>query len=139
AFPCFDQPDLKANFGLTLTAPQSWKLISNTESYPAAILDRPLPSPTLQRTQFRLTDPLSTYQFAFAAGEFTEFKDDASPYKTHLYVRQSQAERARKELAEVFRINREGLSFYGRYFDHKFPFPKYDLVLIPEFAYGGME
>src|ERR1041384_6700968 len=56
-----------------------------------------------------------------------------------LYVRQSQAERARKELPEVFRINREGLNFYGRYFDHKFPFPKYDLVLIPEFAYGGME
>ncbi|MFL6209615.1 MAG: M1 family metallopeptidase [Pyrinomonadaceae bacterium] len=139
AFPCFDQPDLKANFSLTLTAPHRWKLISNTESYPAAILDRPLPYPTLQRTQFRLTDPISTYQFAFAAGEFAEFKDDASPYKTHLYVRQSQVERARKELSEVFRLNREGLNFYWRYFDRQFPFPKYDLVLIPEFAYGGME
>ncbi|MGB8507294.1 MAG: M1 family aminopeptidase, partial [Pyrinomonadaceae bacterium] len=44
-----------------------------------------------------------------------------------------------KELAEVFRLNRESLKFYETYFDYKFPFPKYDLVIIPEFAYGGME
>ncbi len=133
AFPCFDQPDLKARFQLDVGTLTAWTVVTNTNFQ---TLTR---SGTNSYWRFRETQPLSTYQFAFAAGEFTEFTDEASPYKTHLYVRQSQAERARKELAEVFRLNREGLNFYGRYFDRKFPFPKYDLVLIPEFAYGGME
>jgi aminopeptidase N len=54
-------------------------------------------------------------------------------------VRRSKAERARKELPEVLRINREGVKFFEDYFAHEFPFPKYDLVVIPEFAYNGME
>jgi aminopeptidase N len=143
AFPCFDQPDLKARFHLTVTAPDHWRVISNTavEKWETDdfIVLKPGQPASLNTFHFYETDPISTYQFAFAAGEFAEFKDDVSPYKTHLYVRQSQVERARKELDEVFRLNREGLNFYGRYFARPFPFPKYDLVLIPEFAYGGME
>ena len=42
-------------------------------------------------------------------------------------------------LQEVFRLNREGVKFLEDWFDYKFPFPKYDLVLIPEFPFGGME
>src|SRR5207247_1412086 len=37
------------------------------------------------------------------------------------------------------RLKRESLRWFERYFDSRFPFPKYDLVLVPEFAYGGME
>jgi aminopeptidase N len=133
AFPCFDQPDLKARFRLRIATATAWTVISNTS---AETVTR---SGTNSLWQFGETEPLSTYQFAFAAGEFAEFKDEASPYKTHLYVRQSQVARARKELAEVFRLNREGLNFFARYFAYKFPFSKYDLVLVPEFAYGGME
>jgi aminopeptidase N len=137
AFPCFDQPDMKARFKLSVKAPAQWKVVSNTAAGPGL-------SPTGERgdpltTAFPETEPISTYQFAFAAGPFEEFKDDASPYKTRLFVRRSKAERARKELAEVLRINREGVRFFEDYFGHKFPFPKYDLVLVPEFAYGGME
>ena len=40
---------------------------------------------------------------------------------------------------EVFRLNREGVKFLEDWFDYKFPFPKYDLVLLPEFPFGGME
>ncbi len=145
AFPCFDQPDLKARFTLRVTAPESWRVISNTIANINAEFDETsggLPQSPPQGMLwhwFRETEPLSTYQFAFAAGPFTEFKDDASPYGTRLFVRKSKAESAKKELAEVFRLNRESLKFYEGYFDYKFPFPKYDLVLVPEFAYGGME
>ncbi|MDQ5838336.1 MAG: M1 family aminopeptidase, partial [Acidobacteriota bacterium] len=144
-FPCFDQPDLKARFTLKVTAPQEWKVISNTEGAALSEFDetsggRPTSPPKGMLWHFfKETEPLSTYQFAFAAGPFAEFKDDASPYQTRLFVRKSKAERARKELAEVFRLNRDGLKFFEGYFGHKFPFPKYDLVLVPEFAYGGME
>ncbi|HYY96689.1 MAG TPA: M1 family aminopeptidase [Pyrinomonadaceae bacterium] len=136
-FPCFDQPDLKARFRLELKVPGWWNVVSNTASENVLIADG-LPYPT-HKTTFLETEPLSTYQFAFAAGPFAEFRDESSPYGTRLFVRKSKAERAKKELAEVFRLNRDGLKFFEGYFGHKFPFPKYDLVLVPEFAYGGME
>jgi aminopeptidase N len=144
-FPCFDQPDLKARFTLKLTAPESWRVVSNTDAVVLSEFDETRgglpqsPPKGMLWHWFKETEPLSTYQFAFAAGPFTEFKDDSSPYATRLFVRRSKAERAKKELGEVFRLNREGLKFYEGYFGHRFPFPKYDLVLVPEFAYGGME
>ncbi|PYS81618.1 MAG: peptidase M1 [Acidobacteria bacterium] len=132
-FPCFDQPDLKARFSLNVGTLTAWNVITNT------VAETVTRSGTNSFWHFRETEPLSTYQFAFAAGPFAEFKDDASPYGTRLFVRKSKAERTKRELTEVFRLNREGLKFYEGYFGHKFPFPKYDLVLVPEFAYGGME
>jgi aminopeptidase N len=145
AFPCFDQPDLKARFKLRVNAPEAWRVVSNTESVTRRESDetpggRPQSPPAgmLWHT-FPETEPLSTYQFAFAAGPFVEFKDMASPYKSNLFVRRSKAERAKREMEEVFRINGEGVKFFEEYFGHRFPFPKYDLILIPEFAYGGME
>ncbi|HEX8558647.1 MAG TPA: M1 family aminopeptidase [Pyrinomonadaceae bacterium] len=145
AFPCFDQPDLKARFTLKVTAPDAWRVVSNTEGRALREFDdtaggRPQSPPAgMLRHAFPETEPLSTYQFAFAAGPFAELKDDASPYGTRLFVRRSKAERAKAEAQEVFRLNREGVKFFEEYFAHKFPFPKYDLVLVPEFAYGGME
>jgi len=59
--------------------------------------------------------------------------------QTIIYVRKSQAEKFRSHAAEVFRLNREGIKYLEEYFDYKFPFPKYDIVLIPEFPFGGME
>jgi len=147
AFPCFDQPDLKARFTLTVTAPSGWRIVTNTGVAEMLITQcDPVTDASATstycppvRTKFHETEPISTYVFAFAAGEFEVFDDKESPHQTRLFVRKSKAERARKELAEVFRLNREALQFFAGYFDYKFPFPKYDLVVIPEFAYGGME
>jgi aminopeptidase N len=139
AFPCFDQPDLKARFKLTVSAPSEWKVITNTERTSGSKLIVPTQSPDSSDWIFPETQPISTYLFAFAAGPFEEFKDEASPIPMRLFVRKSKAERARKELPEVFRLAREGMKFFSGYFDYKFPFPKYDQVIVPEFAYGGME
>ncbi len=143
AFPCFDQPDLKARFQLEVTAPETWKVITNTNPKEEHLRfigtgDKPSDKETM-RVLFHETEPLSTYLFAFAAGPFTEFKDETSKIPMSLFVRKSKAERARKELAEVFRLHRECLAFLAAYFDFKYPFPKYDIVIVPEFAYGGME
>jgi len=133
AFPCFDQPDLKARFTLTASAPTAWSIVSNTA---ARTVTR---SGTWSLWVFGETQPISTYVFAFAAGPFAEFRDDGSPLGTHLFVRKSKAEAARKELPEVFRLNREGVKFFEGYFARRFPFPKYDLVILPEFPFRGME
>ncbi len=138
AFPCFDQPDLKARFSLMVTAPGTWKVISNTDAVARTVTEFVNQGP-VARHSFDETEPISTYVFAFAAGPFEEFKDDASQHGTRLYVRKSKAEAARKELKEVFRLNREGIKFFEGYFARPFPFPKYDLVILPEFPFRGME
>ncbi|HYE15066.1 MAG TPA: M1 family aminopeptidase [Pyrinomonadaceae bacterium] len=137
-FPCFDQPDLKARFRLTAEVPSSWQVITNTESDGRVHMDA-TEADSFTRYRFAETEPISTYVFAFAAGPFESLRDDSSPHRTRLFVRKSRAERARKEAAEVFRLNREALKFFEGYFAHRFPFTKYDLVVIPEFAYNGME
>ncbi len=58
---------------------------------------------------------------------------------TSIYVRRSQAAKFKPHSAEVFRLIREDIKYLEGYFDYKFPWPKYDLVLIPEFPFGGME
>jgi aminopeptidase N len=58
---------------------------------------------------------------------------------TSIYVRKSQLAKFQPHAGEIFRLNREGIKFLETYFNYKFPFPKYDIVLIPEFPFGGME
>ncbi|HEY6271559.1 MAG TPA: M1 family aminopeptidase [Terriglobales bacterium] len=132
AFPCFDQPDLKARFRLELMAPVSWTVISNAapESESNQGAERRL-------TVFRETLPISTYLFAFAAGPFRRLKE--TPELPGLYVRQSRLRQAEDEAAEVQQIAAQGIGYLSDYFAQPFPFPKYDMVLIPELAYGGME
>lgn len=136
AFPCFDQPDLKANFTLDVTAPKSWKVITNTPLKQSQSSEN-----NQQRNIFLETKRLSTYLFAFAAGPFVEFVDNnpdkVAPMK--MYVRRAKQAKAQTEEKEIMRLNREGINALGDYFKYTYPFEKYDYILIPEFAYGGME
>ena len=118
--------------------------------------------PGTKTAHFQQTEPISTYLFAFAAGPFAQIEEfaketyDSSGYPPRadgdgrlnakpsvgpmrLFVRKSKEKQAYKEAAEVFRLNRECLNYLTKYFDYPYPFPKYDLVIIPEFAYRGME
>src|SRR6266704_5113452 len=132
AFPCFDQADLKGRFTLELTAPESWTVISNTAVASVAAVD------TGQRhTQFAETLPISTYLFAFATGPFRRLP--TSPGMPELYVRKSKFDRAQTEAPEVRQIAARGVQYLSDFFAQPFPFPKYDMVLIPGLAYGGME
>jgi aminopeptidase N len=154
AFPVFDQPDLKARFSLELLVPLTWRAVSNSEITSSVQVSPFGKTGSFSRFIFAETKPISTYVFAFAAGDFAEFSKsaittgnlrtyDTSPKDNELtssiYVRKSQIEKFKSHQAEVVRLNREGVKFLESYFDYKFPFPKYDLVLIPEFPFGGME
>ena len=132
AFPCFDQPDLKGRFHLELTAPENWTVISNTA------VEFQSPGGSGQRTTiFSETRPISTYLFAFAAGPFR--KAHETPGLPGLYVRQSKFQKAQEEAPEVQQVTAQGIEYLSSFFAQPFPFPKYDMVMIPGFAYGGME
>jgi aminopeptidase N len=136
-FPCFDQPDLKGRFTLALTVPSDWDAVSNA---PAAEVTA---TRAAKRVRFSATEPISTYLFAFAAGPFAtveEREDGVAPQPAaRLLVRKSRLARVQAEAHETFRLHRTALSFFADYFGFPFPFPKHDLVLVPEFPYGGME
>jgi aminopeptidase N len=136
-FPCFDQPDLKGRFALALTVPAGWEAVSNA---PAAETTAP---GTAKRVRFRATEPISTYLFAFAAGPFAvlgEREHGIAPQpEARLLVRRSREARTEREAREIFRLHRQALGFFADYFAYPFPFSKHDLVLVPEFPYGGME
>ena len=131
-FPCFDQPDLKARFQLTVAAPSQWTVLSNTAS-------------TRQSTSFGQTvnfafaetQPIPTYLFAFAAGPFVSVHPTAG--LPSVWVRKSKAPTAISEVPDVQTTAADGIKFLSTYFAQPFPFPKYEMVLIPGFAYGGME
>jgi aminopeptidase N len=130
AFPCLDQPDLKARFDLDITAPDTWTVVSNTR------IEATKPGkPGFRLTGFAETQPLPTYLFAFATGPFRAIPGEGF----RLFVRQSQFNRASPEAPEVLRIARAGVRHMAEYFHRTFPFGKYDLVLIPGFPFGGME
>jgi aminopeptidase N len=128
AFPCFDQPDLKARFTLEIEHPAGWTVIGNTDSI----------NDVGTRTRFAETRPISTYLFAFAAGPFAAVRPTL-PKEPTVYVRKSQLNRARQEAPQVQQMATRGIAYFSTYFAQPFPFAKYDLVLIPGFPFGGME
>ncbi|HVT96812.1 MAG TPA: M1 family aminopeptidase [Acidobacteriaceae bacterium] len=132
AFPCFDQPDLKGRFKLQVQAPKDWTVLSNTASTP-----QPLGFSGSAATSFEETQPIPTYLFAFAAGPFIDVHPTVG--LPHVWVRKSKAPAALAEVPEVQTTAADGIKFLSTYFAQPFPFPKYEMVLIPGFAYGGME
>ncbi|HEY1524781.1 MAG TPA: M1 family aminopeptidase [Candidatus Angelobacter sp.] len=144
AFPCFDQPDLKARFKLRVDAPGDWTVISNTAGTVTGVADIGALVEGVQQedhsvkiTEFAETQPISTYLFAFAAGPFKKVHDVAG--LPGLYVRKSKLQKAEAEAEAVQQITADGIKYLSGYFAQPFPFPKYDMVMIPGFAYGGME
>jgi aminopeptidase N len=152
-FPCFDQPDLKAKFDVTVNAPSAWQVITNTRESPIADQTPNLTTITsgnanaLQKNEvkksgrktwvFAQTLPLSTYIFALIAGNYTSWSADADGTPLRLFARQSLKKYV--DANEWFDISRKGLAFYAKQFGRPYPFPKYDQILVPEFDEGAME
>jgi aminopeptidase N len=85
---------------------------------------------------FPETLPLPTYLVAFAAGPFQKITLAGEPT---VYFRKSQLARAQQEVPELQEITAKGIKFLSDFFAQPYPFPKYDMVLIPSMAYDGME
>ncbi|MGC4963956.1 aminopeptidase N [Gordonia sp. DT218] len=133
-FACFDQPDLKATYTLTVTAPEDWKVISN-----AAVVNTVAAEPGLHR--FRATPLLSTYLVALIAGPYAEwtdsYTDDHGTIPLGIYCRASLAEHM--DADRLFTETKQGFGFYHQNFGIPYAFGKYDQLFVPEFNAGAME
>ncbi|GAA1484602.1 aminopeptidase N [Brachybacterium fresconis] len=136
-FACFEQPDLKATFRLTVTAPEHWRVISNA----------PTPAPTAADEgtatwAFEPTERISTYLVALIAGNYQGGTGeittrDGRTIPMGVFARASLAEHV--DAQNVIDITATGIDFYEDAFDRDFPFPKYDQVFVPEYNMGAME
>ena len=130
-FACFDQPDLKAVFRLTVRAPRDWVVVSN-----GAPVDRPATGePGTWR--FAETPRMSTYITALIAGPYASVHDEHDGIPLGIYCRASLAEHLKP--ADLFTVTKQGFDFYHRVFGFRYPFGKYDQLFVPEFNAGAME
>ena len=135
AFPCFDEPDMKATFAITLVVDSGLLAVSN-----AAEVDRAGTDDGRVRIRFADTMPMSTYLVAFVVGplEATEVHlvaGTAGPIPLRIVHPPGSAHLC----AFALEVADAGLRFLERYYDLPYPGDKVDLVAVPDFAFGAME
>jgi len=134
-FACFDQPDLKAAFDVTVTAPSHWEVISNGATF--SVED----DGAAKRHTFTATPRMSTYLVALIAGPYARwddtYSDDHGDIPLGLFCRKSLAEFMDHE--RLFTQTKQGFGFYHNNFGAPYAFGKYDQLFVPEFNAGAME
>ncbi|WP_270238675.1 aminopeptidase N [Rothia kristinae] len=135
-YAVFEQPDLKAEFTFTVTAPTAWTVVSN----------QPVDSREEQGEQavwrFRPTPRISSYITALVAGPYAKVSDsltnaEGREIPLDLYARRSLIEHLDAE--DIFTLTKQGFAFYEEQFGVPYPFEKYDQLFVPEFNAGAME
>ncbi|WP_296602796.1 aminopeptidase N [Nocardioides sp.] len=135
-YTTFEQPDLKAPFTFVVTAPEHWKVVSNSPS--------PEPEPAGDGKavwRFAPTKRMSTYITAIVAGEYHEvqhvYHGKHGDIPLGHYCRQSLVEHL--DVEELVKITEQGFGFFEDAFDYPYPFGKYDQLYVPEYNMGAME
>jgi aminopeptidase N len=132
-FPSFDQPDLKARYRLTLITPEGWQAVAN-----GAEVSR-TPSAGTVTTTFAETPPLPTYLFAFVAGRFSVETAQRAGRTLRMFHRETDAAKVARNRDAIFDLHARSLDWLEDYTDIRYPWGKFDVVLIPSFQFGGME
>jgi len=130
-FAVFDQPDLKASYTVSVTAPRDWHVVTTTRE--TKIDERG----ANRHWTFKTTKRLSPYNFSLHAGPYQVWEDNSGKYPMRLFARQSLAKLVVP--ADWFRQTKAGLGFFEEYFGVPYPFEKYDQLIVPDFLYGAME
>ena len=131
AFPCFDEPDKKATFDITLIVDKGDTAISNEK----LVADTPGPSADKHTLKFATTKKLSTYLVALLVGDFqcVDGSSDGIPIRACGTPDKKEQGKFALEAAEYI------MHYYNDYFGIKYPFGKLDLIAIPDFEAGAME
>ncbi|MFD2574237.1 M1 family metallopeptidase [Spirosoma soli] len=132
-FPCFDQPDLKASFQLSLTVPKSWQAMTN------AALQDSVVTGNRKTIHFQRSNIIPTYLFSFVAGKFTPVSRTINNRFMTLLHRETDSSKIRLSLDTIFTSHADALRFLEDYTQIPYPFQKFDFAAIPDFQYGGME
>ncbi len=132
-FPCFDQPDLKGRYTISLGMITGWHGVSNASRSAYLITGG------WSRERFAETEPLPTYLVAFAAGRFEAETAERGGRTFTMYHRETDAAKVARNRDALFDLHAKSLAWLEDYTGIKYPWGKFDFVLIPSFQFGGME
>ncbi|XP_015200657.2 glutamyl aminopeptidase [Lepisosteus oculatus] len=131
SFPCFDEPNKKATYSISITHDSSYKALSNMPEESTTSLQN-----GLTKTTFQMSVPMSTYLVCFAVHQFAYVeKISAQGVPLRIYVQPEQihtAEYAANVTKEIF-------DYFENYFNMNYSLPKLDKIAIPDFGTGAME
>jgi len=136
-FADFEQPDLKATFQFTVTAPATWELFSNAAT--------PAPEPVTDGVavwRFAPTERISSYITALVAGDYGVVRKDYTSANGNVIPMAVAARRSLMEYLdadEIFDVTFKGFDYFEEKFDQPYPFGKYDQLFVPEYNAGAME
>ncbi len=135
-YPVFEQPDLKAAFTFTVTAPAHWQVVSNSPT--------PEPEPAGEGAatwRFSPTGRISSYITALVAGPYDVVRDSVTTrggeVPLGIFCRKSLTPYL--DADNVFDLTKRGFAFFEEEFDAAYPFEKYDQLFTPEYNMGAME
>lgn len=131
AFPCYDEPDLKAIFSIQLEAPSHYLAVSNAPEQEVTDLEN-----GYKRVSFKDTIPMSTYLVAFIVGPL-EASDIRTSGDIPIRIISKPGQRHLHDFAQ--NVAAHALEFFTNWFSIPYPGEKLDLIAIPDFAFGAME
>ncbi|KAF7646922.1 hypothetical protein LDENG_00180550 [Lucifuga dentata] len=135
AFPCFDEPAMKAVFYITLIHDIGTVALSNGEE--KEIHNDVIDGKNVQRTVFEPTEKMSTYLLAFIVSDFDFVSNTVGGVLIRIFARKSAIAAGQGEYA--LNITGPILKFFEKYYNSSYPLPKSDQIALPDFNAGAME
>jgi len=133
AFPCFDQPNLKGRYHLTLKIPADWKAMANGS------LAEQISNQSKSIYKFSSSDAISTYVFSFVVGKFDTLSHTRNGRTLTMLHRETDQTKVENNKEAIFDLHFSTLEWLEEYTGILYPFEKFGFALIPSFQYGGME
>lgn len=155
-FPCFDQPNLKAKYNLSLDIPEEWVALANGKVIEESLTkgekfrkgqesnkgeksgEDEKSSNGIKSLKFSQTEPISTYLFSFVVGDFEIVKENRGGREISIYHKESDPLKV-AQCQDVFNQIYSSLEWLEEFTAIDYPFTKYDIAIVPGFQYGGME
>jgi aminopeptidase N len=129
AFPCFDEPEFKSTFEVSMEVPKEMLAISNMPIKSERV------SGDRKTVKFFTTPKMSSYLLFLGVGKFEKLSSTLGKLKVNAYATPGKKDLCQLSLDYAKRF----ILFYEKYFGIKYPLPKVDLIAIPDFAAGAME
>ncbi|KAL7866778.1 hypothetical protein AOLI_G00145920 [Acnodon oligacanthus] len=137
AFPCFDEPAMKAIFHITLIHEPRTIALSNSRETGTESLQ--IDGINVIRTRFEPTKKMSTYLVAFIVSDFTYItkQEDNKDLMVRIWARQKAIKGGQGDYA--LSITQPILEFFEKYYNTDYPLSKSDQIALPDFSAGAME